>query len=100
MVRKPSILLLGSESATRTASLQLDEFGCDVRVASKVSEAAGLCLRAHPRTDHISNRCSLMNLYARVFQDLEEGLYVPFPEDYLTWEEDDIEELSEEYVLA
>jgi len=41
-----------------------------------------------------------MNLYARVFQDLEEGLYVPFPEDYLTWEEEDVEELSEEYVLA
>jgi DNA-binding LytR/AlgR family response regulator len=48
MVRKPSILLLGSDSATRTHSAELTEFGCDVRVASKVAEAAGLCLFAPP----------------------------------------------------
>ena len=48
MVRKPSILLLGSEGSTRTPSVDLSEFGCDVRTASKVSEAAGICLFAPP----------------------------------------------------
>ncbi|MCH1576581.1 MAG: LytTR family transcriptional regulator [Flavobacteriales bacterium] len=48
MVRKPSILLLGSEGSTRTPSVDLTEFGCDVRTASKVSEAAGICLFAPP----------------------------------------------------
>lgn len=48
MVRKPSILLLGSESITRTPAQHLTDFGCDVRIASKVSEAAGLCLFAPP----------------------------------------------------
>ncbi len=48
MVRKPSILLLGSESVTQAPSAHLTDFGCDVRIASKVSEAAGLCLFAPP----------------------------------------------------
>ena len=48
MVRKPSILLLGSESSTRTPSVDLTEFGCEVRTASKVAEAAGICLFAPP----------------------------------------------------
>ena len=48
MVRKPSILLLGSDSSTRTPSADLTEFGCDVRTASKVAEAAGICLFAPP----------------------------------------------------
>ncbi len=48
MIRKPSILLLGSDSATRLPSSQLSEFGCDVRTAGKVAEAAGLCLFAPP----------------------------------------------------
>ena len=48
MVRKPSILLLGADSLTRVPSAELTEFGCDVRTASKVAEAAGLCLFAPP----------------------------------------------------
>ena len=48
MVRKPSILLLGADSMTRRPSAELTEFGCDVRTASKVAEAAGLCLFAPP----------------------------------------------------
>lgn len=48
MVRKPSILLLGSETATRNSAVHLTDFGCEVRIASKVSEAAGLCLFAPP----------------------------------------------------
>jgi hypothetical protein len=41
-----------------------------------------------------------MNLYARIFQELEEGLYAPFPEEQLIWEEQESDLLSEEYVLA
>ncbi len=48
MVRKPSILLLGADSLTRVPSAELTEFGCEVRTASKVAEAAGLCLFAPP----------------------------------------------------
>ena len=48
MVRKPSILLLGSESSTRTPFADLTESGCEVRTASKVAEAAGICLFAPP----------------------------------------------------
>jgi len=48
MVRKPSILLLGSDAATSSAQERLIDFGCDVRSASKVSEAAGVCLFAPP----------------------------------------------------
>ena len=48
MVRKPSILILGSEKATAAPSAHLQELGCDIRVASKSAEAAGLCLFAPP----------------------------------------------------
>lgn len=48
MVRKPSILLLGSEGATQSPSAKLTELGCDVRSASKVAEAAGICLFTPP----------------------------------------------------
>lgn len=41
-----------------------------------------------------------MNLYARIFQELEEGLYTPFHEEQLIWEEQESDLLSEEYVLA
>lgn len=68
MVRKPSILLLGSESATRTASFQLTEFGCDVRVASKVSEAAGLCLFAPP---DLVVTCEMKNGMAEFVEQLK-----------------------------
>ena len=48
MVRKPSILLLGSDTLTKTPLSELSEFGCDVRTASKVAEAAGICLFTPP----------------------------------------------------
>ena len=48
MVRKPSILLLGNEGNTRQYAEELTEFGCDVRTASKVAEAAGICLFTPP----------------------------------------------------
>jgi DNA-binding LytR/AlgR family response regulator len=48
MVRKPSILLLGSDASTSSSQARLHDFGCEVRSASKVSEAAGVCLFAPP----------------------------------------------------
>lgn len=48
MVRKPSILLIGSDKATGTSATELIEFGCDVRMASQVAEAAGICLFTPP----------------------------------------------------
>lgn len=41
-----------------------------------------------------------MNLYARIFQELEEGLYLPLPEDDLLLVEEKSEESPEDHVLA
>ena len=41
-----------------------------------------------------------MNLYAQIFQELEEGLYLPLPEDDLLWVEEQSEESREDHVLA
>lgn len=48
MVRKPSILILGGDSATNAPQQHLEELGCDVRTASKAAEAAGICLFTPP----------------------------------------------------
>ena len=48
MVRKPNILILGGENATSAPQQHLEELGCDVRTASKVAEAAGICLFTPP----------------------------------------------------
>lgn len=48
MVRKPNILILGGENTTSAPQQHLEELGCDVRTASKVAEAAGICLFAPP----------------------------------------------------
>ena len=43
-----------------------------------------------------------MNLYAQIFQDLEDGLYAPFPEDEKTSHEEADACLTDQeaYVLA
>ena len=48
MVRKPSILILGGSRATTAPQQHLEELGCDVRIASKAAEAAGICLFTPP----------------------------------------------------
>ena len=48
MVRKPSILILGTTSSIQGPASLLDELGCDIRTANKAAEAAGLCLFAPP----------------------------------------------------
>ena len=68
MVRKPSILLIGSENATRTAANQLSAFGCEVRTASKVAEAAGLCLFAPP---DLAVTCEVKNGMAEFVEQLK-----------------------------
>ena len=47
MVRKPNILILGGENAASAPQQHL-ELGCDVRTASSVTEAAGICLFTPP----------------------------------------------------
>ena len=48
MVRKPSILILGSASTVQGPQAHLEELGCDIRTAHKAAEAAGLCLFTPP----------------------------------------------------
>ena len=48
----------------------------------------------------IFTRYLFMNLYAQIFQELEEGLYLPLPEDDLLWVEEKSEESLEDHVLA
>ena len=48
MVRKPSILILGSASTVQGPQAHLEELGCDIRTAHKTAEAAGLCLFTPP----------------------------------------------------
>lgn len=48
MVRKPSILVLGTTNSVQGPASLLEELGCDIRTANKATEAAGLCLFAPP----------------------------------------------------
>ena len=48
MVRKPSILILGTNPSIQGPASLLEELGCDIRTANKATEAAGLCLFAPP----------------------------------------------------
>ena len=46
MVRKPSILILGSASTVQGPQTHLEELGCDIRTAHKAAEAAGLAFHS------------------------------------------------------
>ena len=66
-----------------------------------------LCLHAREEaTDLLLSRsgifirCLLMNLYAQIFQELKESLYLPLPEDDLLWVEEKSEESLEDHVLV
>ena len=48
MVRKPSILILGTTPSIQGPASLLEELGCDIRTANKAAEAAGICLFAPP----------------------------------------------------
>ena len=48
MVRKPSILILGTTPSIQGPASLLEELGCDIRTANKAAEAAGICLFTPP----------------------------------------------------
>ena len=48
MVRKPSILILGTTPSNQGPASHLEELGCDIRTANKAAEAAGICLFTPP----------------------------------------------------
>ena len=48
MVRKPSILILGTTPSNQGPASLLEELGCDIRTANKAAEAAGICLFTPP----------------------------------------------------